>query len=571
MKRLGIIFASGLIVIMYVLGYFANAIIIKNREIVSAEFYIVFGIALIAFVIIFYFLELLYKKLDENCYHTIEDQDSGIKGSKVKEGVIVYKGHIVKYALIIFMCWIPYFVLRFPGHVDVDTYWELLEVYGLDALKDHHPFFDTLIFGLFWEIGDTIGSNIWSVFIYAVVQSLFTSIAFAASIVYMIHHGVPDILKRISLGFVCFFPAIPMMAQSMSKDSLHAWIYVIFYLGFVELIRSEGRILKDIYFDVIGVIVILLLMLTKKTGIYVVSISLAMSLLCIRNRMRLVVATMIAVFFYICVWCGGILQMLEVEPGPSREMMSVPSQQVSAILRYYGENIAEEEYAILSGVYYDAKNLGSYYEPTRADSTKARWREDSDSAKKKNFFRWYFKQWAIRPKIMLLAIAANSYGVFSVDIDSIGNESFIFLQDNMVSVGNGDGLENNLAAWSSYDVPSSIVHEVISTSYRPIWAKEIVDSFGDVYLGVARILPVMFSKVLYATWIPLVVLGYSIYKKSIKHFMICVPVGGLTGMLIVGPIVLPRYMATSLFVIPLFLAVPWILGTRTNRKNSGRD
>lgn len=65
----------------------------------------------------------------------------------------------LKAAAIMAICWLPYYVLAFPGAIWYGTVQQVLQWEGKPnaitsgAWSDQHPVFDTLIFGLFYQIG----------------------------------------------------------------------------------------------------------------------------------------------------------------------------------------------------------------------------------------------------------------------------------------------------------------------------------------------------------------------------------------------------------------------------------
>ena len=75
----------------------------------------------------------------------------------------------------------------------------------------------------------------------------------------MKQNGVPKVVSSVAFIFMAFYPAIPMMAQTMTKDTLHAWILALFYLGYIETIRTSGENVKNLRFDMAGILVMLLL------------------------------------------------------------------------------------------------------------------------------------------------------------------------------------------------------------------------------------------------------------------------------------------------------------------------
>ena len=61
---------------------------------------------------------------------------------------------------IIFISWIPYFIIYYPGIISPDSYSQIQQVFGDLALNDHHPILHTAIIGFFVRIGVMIFKNI---------------------------------------------------------------------------------------------------------------------------------------------------------------------------------------------------------------------------------------------------------------------------------------------------------------------------------------------------------------------------------------------------------------------------
>ena len=58
--------------------------------------------------------------------------------------------------LIIFICWLPYFLAYFPGILSNDSVWQMDQILGIRPLSNHHPFTHTMIIKLFYSIGYAI-------------------------------------------------------------------------------------------------------------------------------------------------------------------------------------------------------------------------------------------------------------------------------------------------------------------------------------------------------------------------------------------------------------------------------
>ena len=151
---------------------------------------------------------------------------------------------IIKQAALILALWLIWFVLRFPGNTDPDTEIELLEYYGLMQANNHHPWFDTMLFGVFWSIGNCLGSNWWSVGLWAAFQSIATALALSTSIWYARYVGVKSHYAWIASVFVGVMPIYPTLAQTMAKDMIFGWLWVLYALLYIETLRTRGALLN---------------------------------------------------------------------------------------------------------------------------------------------------------------------------------------------------------------------------------------------------------------------------------------------------------------------------------------
>ena len=77
----------------------------------------------------------------------------------------------------IFMLWLPYILLLYPGIMYWDTGDQVAQFFGISVfgqkpgqIWDHHPFFDTYLYGAFlWLSHAVTGSYIIGIFLHALV------------------------------------------------------------------------------------------------------------------------------------------------------------------------------------------------------------------------------------------------------------------------------------------------------------------------------------------------------------------------------------------------------------------
>ena len=112
--------------------------------------------------------------------------------------------HVLVLAGVIFVCWLPVLILMYPCSINPDTTEQLFEFqtsaptyypWGneyVDAeFVDHHPVFDTLLYGSITLLGDAIGSYNHAFFLYILLQSALGALGLAASCCYASRLAAP--------------------------------------------------------------------------------------------------------------------------------------------------------------------------------------------------------------------------------------------------------------------------------------------------------------------------------------------------------------------------------------------
>lgn len=501
-------------------------------------------------------------------------------------------------------CWLPYVIIRFPGNLDPDTQWQLLQYYGLAARTDQHPWFDTLVFGTVWRLGGALGSYAWALFLYEIAQMACTACTFALCVHWMRRIGIPRRIQRFTLLFAALYPVVPLFAQTMAKDMLFGWPYVLFLLCLAEAARTHGAAFASRRFAAAFFAVMCLMMLTKKTGIYIALGSCAVLVAYIwwwqrrerrgaahsRTSSRALpraVAIMIAAILLIGgIWQHAAIPAMGIAPSPSKERMSVVTQSTALYVRWHGAEMSDSDWEIVHSVFKDAQDLSTVYDPYRADATKDRWISDAPSAAKQRFLRWYAGVMLRNPGMFFISWAANTLPLIYPDTTTQGDESYVSYRNNLPQrpgAGNSDatggstanstvsdaadsgtastaadpiGNENFLVGMTGDTSAASLarVQSLMRSAYRPAWAARIADGFDAVYAWLEHYAPVLFIKATFTTWIPLICAAYCLRRRSGLGLVMLVPTFITLATLAAAPIVLPRYLVASVYALPMVLA-----------------
>lgn len=188
-----------------------------------------------------------------------------------------------KIAGIILLCWLPILLFLYPGTFINDTWGQLQQfICWVEAgssvkgiLDDHHPIFDTFFMGvLIVPVARLTGNWHTAIFLYVMVQACLTSFSFSYSLLYLRKRlELDEICMIFLLLLYCVLPLYAASVQTVSKDALFSWIYVLFFVYFIEIVWTNGSVLQDHSFFYKILIVSIFCALTKKVGMYVVAFS----------------------------------------------------------------------------------------------------------------------------------------------------------------------------------------------------------------------------------------------------------------------------------------------------------
>lgn len=475
--------------------------------------------------------------------------------------------HVMKLTVLFFVCWIPYLIARFPGNIDFDTIWQLMGPYGLAPLIDHHPWFDTVLFGTVWHLGDAASAHTAVLLAYSLTQMALTAYSFALCVRYLERRGIPRWLKRVTKLFFALYPAIPLFAMSMTKEPLFSWIWIIALLYFAELVRTKGATLRQPVFCVGFCIAVCLIMLTKKSGAVIVFLTaLALVVYCAHNRGRVAAAFVSCLALYAIAWTGVLLPAWGVAPGEQEEALALPIQQVARVTLEHPNEIDDGEWAVLDGVFDDAHTLATAYVATRADNAKDRWSDDVSPQARSAFLALYCS-WLVKyPATCAAAFADNTYPLMLPWFDGDNYEGYVFFLDNIPTEQEAHGAlwqgdMSDLAGLGYQDTTPTEVERLVQDILRSEEVGFISKKLDGAYNLMARTLWPFFNFALFATWIPLFSLFYALRSRRWDTVAWLVPALAAVLSIFVGPVVIPRY------IIPVVYATPLVAGSLFFRKS----
>ena len=254
-------------------------------------------------------------------------------------------GDIVKLGAIIYACWSPLLVLLFPGVIWWDTRQQLLQYNGLPnalsdgVITDHHPVLDTYLYAWFTDLGRALGSVDAGVYTFCLVQAFLTACALACCLVLVRRMGGGRGVCLVPLAFLCLYWHLPIYASAMAKDATFLPFFLLFSVASIEVMRSRGQLLRVPGFLLVYVALVLLVALTRKTGLILALVVLiAVFFRATGRRGKLIVAA-VAVgssLLMTVIMPRAVLPALGCEPGGKQEVYGLMFQQSALLMRDHG-------------------------------------------------------------------------------------------------------------------------------------------------------------------------------------------------------------------------------------------
>lgn len=327
---------------------------------------------------------------------------------------------------IIILFWLPYTILNLPGIITGDSFAQLRIIYGYAPANNHHPYLLTMFIGLFVKIGEMLGLGANSVSVYTIFQSLFCSITFAYSIVFLNKRNVNKYVIIFCLAFYALYPVYPTFGITLWKDVPFAFMLMWYVMYMMELVENNELFLKNKFKVITLILIILAVTLTRNNGIYVIVLSIPFIMLFSKQyRYKVFMIFIIPVVFNLII-TGPIYNSMNVLQSKSGEMLGVPLQQIARANKY--GSLSQHEIDELNKFFViDEKNptvnvslenidaLDDLYNPYLSDPVKQYFNNDYYKEHKMDFYKLYFDIIKDNPKISIESTLRGMVGYYYPD------------------------------------------------------------------------------------------------------------------------------------------------------------
>lgn len=410
----------------------------------------------------------------------------------------------LKAAGVMAVCWLPYYLLALPGEIWYDTVQQVLQWKGLPnaitsgAWSDHHPILDTLIFGVFYQLGAWIGHPSVSVALYTTCIAAVAIAVFVYTVRYLAKSGVS---RKAYLGaflFFCVFPFIPIFSMAMVKDAVFLPLFMLFSVQCMEVARTKGVCLKNRRTLALFMMLAFLVSLTKKTGVYSVALAcILLAFVVAGNRARVkLLGTAAASGLVIFILLPLVLfPACHIIPGGKQEMIAIPLQQSALLLREHGDELSKTDKDILTGML--EPNAAENYEWWAVDKVKGtHWTQQRERLLRP-FLRVWAKDAVIYPQTYAKAYFMLEQGWIALPNSTV-NEN---LQSSYLYTRTAPGKNADVAG-----LPQSKCTRLYDG----------IDQFV-IWLGNQFFMQPWLSRAFWATWLPFMQLYETVRRLRAKE------------------------------------------------------
>ena len=534
-KLLSLVFS---LLMVFGLSYskYGNASLVFN----SFLFVLLAIVMAIGYYIIFNILiNMLFDKLD----------NLQVKESKNKFIKFFKKHPFIISLIFILICWLPYIISYYPIILSPDPSYQIKQFFGIRTkyadyavlldenvvLTNHHPVVHTLLLGGCLKLGRFLVNDNFGLFIYSIIQIFILSMTLAYTIKYMVNNKVSFKFVLLSLLVYALVPMFPLYAMSGVKDVIFTAFIILYIIMLHKLIRNNGNKLK-IYHYIGMIILMLLIILFRNNGLYIILLSFPFLILSIKKDWkRLSVVFIITIALSTC-YSKVILPAFKITPGSIREVLSIPFQQTARYVKYHSDELTDEEIEIIDNILgYD--DLGERYDPELADPVKNKYNKYTTSDELKEYFGVWFDGLVKHPGTYINATINNTYGYFYPD---------------------------KLSWYVYYKYDTRITQDGFDYHYNSL--SSLRKGLSNIALAYPLI-PVigLLANISFATWMVFLLVGYLIYRKRYRDIVVYLPALISILVCIASPAnTYFRYALPFIFSLPLMFS---FVIDKSNRKS----
>jgi len=427
----------------------------------------------------------------------------------------------VTYTSVLFLC-------KYPGSIDPDYKGVMDQIYGLEPITNHHPYYYTMFIKAVLKAGTFIFKDVnAAVAVISVIQILFVAFIEARAVKFLY-----DIGTKKWLVLACFFGFLLNPVNIFYSFSV--WKDTYFALLIMAACIIVAKIINGMYKE--GFLPYLLLSLSligtaliRSNGLFVLAIWFAALLIVLRKKNVGVKIAFLAALVLGFFFKNIVLNMLSVPQPDILESLSIPMQQISMVL--HNGDVSPEQAEVLSKLA-DIEDVRAAYDPCWVDFVKKVIRDSGNlqylNDNKMLFLKTYIGIGIKHPADYIKAWLYQTQGYWSL------KDSFSLWYD---------GIEPN-----AHGFLRTVNSEAVGAA---------VDGYASLFVKILH----FFTYISVYTWTCIIACTVAVNKKNPTGIILSVPAIALfLTLLIAVPLDAAfRYAYAYIYTAPVILAVSMLM------------
>lgn len=448
------------------------------------------------------------------------------------------------YAAIIFACWLPYFIIFFPGiSGGWDSFWQIAQTMGISELSNHHPIAHTFLIGIFIHIGLWFDSLTLGIALYSLAQMAIVSLTLGYAVRFISNLGAPKPLKIATLLFFALNPVIAIYALTPWKDVLFGCFLLLLSLVLFSIIRDQKNFLTNRKRILALFACLVLTCLFRNNGVFIVALVGVVLLFALRQYWKVISAVLLSTGVIVAIVQGPIFAALNVVQPPFLESVGVPLQQIGYVAKY--GTLTEGQREKLSQII-EPEALAEAFNPSTPDDIKNAIGYSPFVEENKGEFIKLWLDIMLTNKNIIGYI--KSYALVTAPYWQVGYANWCCNYNNAQPV---EYPEHRDTGHRDFDLFS----EWLGLSIR--------EDFGVAIEKVRNSMAVGWLFDIGAnSWLMLATIVVLLYKRQYKYLLVVMPTFGLWAtLMIASPLAVSfRYIFAIHLSVPIFLLLIWLPG-----------
>lgn len=306
-----------------------------------------------------------------NAFHFITSRADIQKDTPTQKHIVVWGLSFITCMI----CYFPYLLTYYPGVIEYDSWIQLRQVFG-DTYSNHHPWLHTMFIKGLYNLGLSLfHSETRAVAFYSLCSMCFLSSAYATSIGYLYKKGVKRYLLILLLLIYTLTPINGIYSITMWKDIPFA-ASVLFFV--ILLCKLHDNILlgkNNLLYWLLFIPVSFFMCFFRSNGLYTFILIIPVMLYIFWQDKKSYILSVMAVIIIAAIYKGPVFQYFGVQNVDLIESLSIPAQQMAAVISYGGE-ISDKDLALLEEIIDISKVPEAYLgSPSCSDAVKILVRE----------------------------------------------------------------------------------------------------------------------------------------------------------------------------------------------------